>query len=1364
MKTMKHSGKKVLSVFLAVLMVMTAWVFVAPTEAEAASKTVALSALAAISNGSGDRDNGSRIVICSDGEVGNTTVGNARFSMASIPENASKVTFNLSTGNHGGTLVSGASVKVFLIDPSKCQATSITHAVNNIANVYGSNYNAQQGVTNAYNYYGVTESQALYTFSQNSSSHSFDITNAVNTARANGWSDLCFAFIMPAIYNDGNGNSWSDTHINVSGTNLVCEYEPVGMYYIKYVVNVTDTGDEKDNNLFVSYRTNNGQGTLVENETLIDGTQYSWNGDNVTIYEGYINGFPTQLKHHFAFDMNTRTERHENFRMYIGSGPDNLTSYSLLSTSGNNWTYKNSAQDNHMPVQSGYDPYQARISGMTSLSVTVDKNGQGQSLVTTGTVYDQYGVQWYQAPTYAVSSSSTSQVNVSGISAVASGRGAYVKVTDPSGVFKSEYGYNPSTGKVTLYLRATSGGVSASVPITITAPQYNAYLNYYSGANAKTYSNIGYYNQSVTLTDIPANTATAQIAGDDNYHQPYEWPANVSGPHTLTGDLTLKEVKGQNAAHSYGDWTQNENDHTRTCSVCGYVQTQEHKVDYDMGYITKEETCTEDGVMTYDCSVCGKKAIETSVINKITGHDFSGEIVENVTGENGNHWKKCSRCDVYGWGTTANNYENHNWDKNSDGVVDAGDAETKASTCKEAGYEKYTCKVCNATWTKTLDLAAHTITATAKKDVANICGGDGNAAFWSCSVCNRVWKDEALTEELADTTDADNDGIPDALETKGPAHDFTGACVSATGGKDGTHHRQCTRFTQCKTYGPEEKHTWGEPAVTAATCLKAGKKVYTCTSGCGQTYEETIEKADHQMTKIPAVTPECGKAGNNEYYYCSTCNKYYRDVNGTTETTVAVETLPALEHKWTAHHDYDTLKTAADCMNPAVYNNHCDYCKVQIIGATHPYGSPDTVNGHKFDGEIVDLKNGKHAYKCTVEGCTAYGNETKCKYEVIEDVDSTCHTFGYTTYKCTICGNGYSDTKALDPNNHTDEGTKIVGQLDAKCNTNGYTGDTHCLGCDALLEKGETIVADKTVHPHENMKDYEAKAPTCQTEGYKAYRYCDQCGTYEIAKETIAKKAHKFTTYTTNNNGTHTATCDTCDAAVATPATETGTCSGGTANCVDEAVCTVCKTAYGEVNSSNHKTRTFVAKVDSTCQVEGTEAYYKCTACNTNIDTPVTIEKKAHTYSSWTKVDGKDEHTRYCKTCVDDAANNLVIDRQTADCNGGTAYCNALAKCADCKAEYGELDLANHSTEANTLKDVVAATCQAPGYTGDYRYNCCNAIKVAGTATAQLAHTYDIEVEGSRIPATCIAEGSVKYKCSTCVESEGVTAATQKII
>ena len=37
MKKAKTIGKKTLSVFLAVLMVLTAWVWVAPTEAEAAT-------------------------------------------------------------------------------------------------------------------------------------------------------------------------------------------------------------------------------------------------------------------------------------------------------------------------------------------------------------------------------------------------------------------------------------------------------------------------------------------------------------------------------------------------------------------------------------------------------------------------------------------------------------------------------------------------------------------------------------------------------------------------------------------------------------------------------------------------------------------------------------------------------------------------------------------------------------------------------------------------------------------------------------------------------------------------------------------------------------------------------------------------------------------------------------------------------------------------------------------------------------------------------------------------------------------------------------------------------------------------------
>ena len=986
-------------------------------------------------------------------------------------------------------------------------------------------------------------------------------------------------------------------------------------------------------------------------------------------------------------------------------------------------------------------------------TITVPKTGSA-STTFTATFNDQYGMQWPSSNGMTVALSPA----FSGASATISGNTA--TVTGNMNVFNNT-AYNSSNGQIKTVLQMTLGGKIASCDVIFQAPKYNVYLENFAGNIVKTYSNIGYYKQSVTLTDLPANTATAQIAGDDDNHQPYEWPATINGAFNMDDDKTFKEVEANTEKHNYGAWLEAGDNHTRTCSVCGYVQTQGHVK--GTGYVTKEETCTENGVMTYDCTVCGKKAIATTVIDNITGHDFSGDYVLHVDGKDGTHYRKCLRCDAYGLGTTENDCEAHKWDTNADNVVNALDGEVVTpATCTTPGLRKYSCSLCDATYTEAIPATGHqNVKKTAAKDVTNICGGDGNAAFWTCSDCGKIYKDEALTDELADTTDADNDGIPDALETKGPDHDFTGAYVSASAGENGKHYRQCTRFAQCGAYGPEEPHTWGDPAVTDATCLKTGKKVYTCTSGCGQTYEEVIEKAAHSMTKIPAVAPECGKAGNNEYYSCSTCGKYYKDEAGTTETTVSAETLSALVHTWTAHHDYDTLKTAADCQNAAVYNNHCDYCKVQLTGASHLYGDPDTVNGHKFDGAIRQNADGTHSYKCTIEGCTEYGNQTDCVYKVVADVASTCHTYGYVTYECENCGHGYSTYKTeYDSTNHEGE-TEVKDATEATCNTNGYTGDTYCLGCNTKIATGTAIVADKTVHPHENMKDYEAKASTCQTEGWKAYRYCDQCGTYETEKVATAKKSHVFTKYTTNNNGTHTATCDTCDATVATPATDTENCSGGTANCVDKKVCTVCKTAYGSVDSSNHKTVVIKAKVPATCQTEGTEDYRYCEACNTALDEIVKIEKLDHKYGAWSKIAGEDKHTRSCTTCDADVAE---VATEIASCSGGTANCVELAKCSTCNSEYGSTNPAVHKTEANTLKDVVAATCQKKGFSGNYRYDCCDAIKVAGKETEKLAHTFNIEVEGSRVDATCIETGKVTFKCSTCDEDVAEAATNTTVL
>ena len=81
-----------------------------------------------------------------------------------------------------------------------------------------------------------------------------------------------------------------------------------------------------------------------------------------------------------------------------------------------------------------------------------------------------------------------------------------------------------------------------------------------------------------------------------------------------------------------------------------------------------------------------------------------------------------------------------------------------------------------------------------------------------------------------------------------------------------------------------------------------------------------------------------------------------------------------------------------------------------------------------------------------------------------------------------------------------------------------------------------------------------------------------------------------------------------------------------------------------------------------------------------------------------------------CDTC------GKVISNHT----GGTANCHAKAMCEVCKAEYGELNPANHDG-GTELRNAKAATYTSTGYTGDTYCKGCNTKLSSGTVIPKLS-------------------------------------------
>ena len=296
---------------------------------------------------------------------------------------------------------------------------------------------------------------------------------------------------------------------------------------------------------------------------------------------------------------------------------------------------------------------------------------------------------------------------------------------------------------------------------------------------------------------------------------------------TKNGSVTLKVYPKYNpdAAHTF-------------TIVCG------HAHNFNTGTITTQPTCTEKGVRTRTCTICGEKRYESIAA---TGHKYSA-------------WK-----------------------------------ETKAATCTAAGTQTRTCSVCKNVENKTIKAKGHT--EVADSAVAATCTTDGKTAGSHCSVCGKVIKAQtvikatghkygewAVTKEPTCTaagTQSRTCSVCKNVENKtikAKGHtevaDSAVAATCTTDGKTaGSHCSVCGKVIKAQTVIKATGHKYGSWTVTkAATCTEDGSQKRSCTV-CGNTETQTIKATGHKASGwMIDKQPDIGVKGS-KHKECTVCGK-----------------------------------------------------------------------------------------------------------------------------------------------------------------------------------------------------------------------------------------------------------------------------------------------------------------------------------------------------------------------------------------------------------------------------------------------------------------------------------------------------------
>ena len=214
--------------------------------------------------------------------------------------------------------------------------------------------------------------------------------------------------------------------------------------------------------------------------------------------------------------------------------------------------------------------------------------------------------------------------------------------------------------------------------------------------------------------------------------------------------------------------------------------------------------------------------------------------------------------------------------------------------------EKAKCSLCGAEYG---ELAPHTLTK--KEAQAPTCTEPGNIAYWICSVCNKLFRDEAGTQVITEG------------ETVDPAtdHDWK---ITYTWSEDNT---TCTAKRVCKN---DASHTETATATVtseptkAPTCTEMGETTYTATFSVDWAEEQTKTVMDIPATGHHYVNGYCTECGHRDPDYrpdpISYYNIYVEDVCDGVEVSTSKQvvreggSITVYVEKDTANYTFDNFK------------------------------------------------------------------------------------------------------------------------------------------------------------------------------------------------------------------------------------------------------------------------------------------------------------------------------------------------------------------------------------------------------------------------------------------------------------------------